>query len=48
MKLDLGPYLIDDVDSIESPGLIVFLDLVHHNIDTMLAIAKGLKPLTKS
>lgn len=37
--LQLPPYRIADVDQIESPGLIVFLDLVRANIDAMIAIA---------
>lgn len=39
MRLDLGAYQIDEVDAIESPGLIIFVDLVRANIERMISIA---------
>ncbi len=49
--LQLGRYTIDDVESLESPGLIVFLDLVRANLDAMIAIAgfpRRLRPHCKT
>ncbi len=45
MKLKVECYEIEDVDRIHSPGLVIFRDLLDHNLGEMIRIAGGAQRL---